>query len=357
MSGVENGVGHREDIRAAARQARADAQRVRDETASVRRRAHQFAERVARDGTRGVATSKAFETLPVPAALLDSAGSVVRVNTAWRALPQVGTTIGVGTSFAAGWAALTGERLIEAALTAAFSDRIPARVEATVGGVTPCRLLVHLGPAPVAGGEGALVVLVDVTTQYEREQRLLFDATHDALTGVGNRVALQRAVGEALDRLRRYHERFALIYLDLDAFKPLNDRYGHAAGDEVLRKVAERWRAIVRAPDLLARVGGDEFVVVAQHVAGLERVSALARRLEAALDEPFAVGRALVRVTVTAGVAAPPVEANPDDALALADQAMYREKQRAGGAPRAPTSASSASSTSCAEPDAPSAQA
>ena len=272
-----------------------------------------------------------FAALPVPAAQVGDDGRVVEVNAAWASLRQVAGAIGVGVAFPEAWMSLTGDAVLAKAVEGGGRrGRRPTEVEVTITIGEPRRLLASCGALPAAAGSGMLVTLVDLTSQYRREQRLVFEATHDQLTGVANRAWLDRALAEAMERQRRYGEPFALLYLDLDSFKPVNDRLGHAGGDFVLRAVAERWTRIVRASDLLARVGGDEFVVLVQHVADAAEVSALAGRLSEALADPFAVDGGQVVVSVTVGVAFPASGSTVADAIAQADRAMYREK-RAGG--------------------------
>lgn len=316
----------RRRVREAAVAARADAARVRAEKASVQVRSRKLAT-LAADTRFGVASVRAaFAALPLPAAMVSGDGVLVAVNPAWTALPVVGAALTVGTRFGPGWTSLTSDPFVGQAVAEVVSSRSPVQVETVVPGRSPRRLLMQVGPMLQPGLTGALVVLVDVTAQYEREQRLLFEATHDPLTGAANRASLQEALLAALERMRRHGEPFALLYLDLDGFKGLNDRYGHAAGDEVLRQVSDRWHRLVRAPDVLARVGGDEFVVVVGHVTGREDAGTLAARLRAALDEPCVVGSARIPVRVSVGVALPTADMTAEDALALADQEMYRHK-------------------------------
>lgn len=287
-----------------------------------------------RSRAAGVVLRKAFRELPVPAALLDARGRVAEVNPAWQTLPTVSDSIGKGASFEEAWRTITGDRLLDGAVTTVLETGTPVKAEATVPGAEPLRVLAEIGPVTPAGQEtGALVILIDLTKQYGREQALFYAATHDPLTGVANRVAVEHAVEEALDRLRRYGEPFALLYVDLDSFKPINDRFGHPIGDAVLRALADRWRGVVRAPDVLGRVGGDEFVVVLQHTAGRDEVGAVADRLLESLSEPFAVGSRKVVLSASIGMVFPPSDMTAGNALALADRAMYREKARRTGYP------------------------
>jgi len=120
-----------------------------------------------------------------------------------------------------------------------------------------------------------------------------------------------------------------VLLCDLDAFKPVNDEHGHAAGDAVLRAVAHRIRGAVRPADTVARIGGDEFVVLCEDLEGPDAADTIARRIRGAMAEPFDLGRARVRVGISVGTAVgegPGLEA--DALLAVADEHMYREKRR-----------------------------
>jgi diguanylate cyclase (GGDEF)-like protein len=164
-----------------------------------------------------------------------------------------------------------------------------------------------------------LIQADDVTDRREREARLRHRADHDPLTGLPNRRVLRQRLVITLARPDRAG---ALLFCDLDGFKAVNDRHGHAAGDEVLREVARRLRRSVRERDLVARLGGDEFVVV---LTDLAAVPDSVERVEAALAEPFAGTEAPLRAAV--GVAVFPGDgATVADLLDAADRAMYAAK-------------------------------
>ena len=177
-------------------------------------------------------------------------------------------------------------------------------------------------------------------------RRALYRALHDPLTGLANRGLLMEQLGQALSRSRRRPGSVAVLFLDLDRFKVLNDSLGHAVGDELLVEVARRLERVMRSADTVARLGGDEFVVLAEDVAGVDEALALARRLREAIAAPIGVG-AGQRVVVTASVgialstpggedteytedgdapAPSVVAATPSSLLWDADVAMYRAK-------------------------------
>jgi diguanylate cyclase (GGDEF)-like protein/hemerythrin-like metal-binding protein len=177
--------------------------------------------------------------------------------------------------------------------------------------------------------DGDLVSVEDVSVRRAAEERLRMLALHDPLTGLPNRVLLQDRVRLALLDARREHGLLAVMVLDLDQFKPVNDVYGHRVGDEVLRVAARRFSRCARATDTIARIGGDEFVIVAS-VARREDAALLAGRVVQALGEPVRVGERLHPIGVSVGIALSPDDGDDLDELFVgADAAMYRAK-RAG---------------------------
>jgi diguanylate cyclase (GGDEF)-like protein len=155
-------------------------------------------------------------------------------------------------------------------------------------------------------------------------------ATHDLLTGLPNRALFLDRLGHALTRASRAGQTCAVLFLDLDGFKEINDSLGHAAGDRVLAATAERLQACVRAADTLARLGGDEFVILLEEVADNEAASQVAERLGEALSRPFPVAQRAVAVSASVGIAlSVSPDDRPEDLLRCADVAMYRAK--AGG--------------------------
>lgn len=154
-------------------------------------------------------------------------------------------------------------------------------------------------------------------------------AHHDALTGLPNRVALESYLPRAQQRSQANSNCLALFYLDLDGFKPINDQFGHAAGDQLLREVAVRLRSCLREGDLVARLGGDEFLMVLQVPSGeaLGQAQLVAERTLAALSAPVDLGNNQVMVGCSIGGALWPLDSsNLAEALELADQALYQAK-------------------------------
>ncbi|MCG5260565.1 EAL domain-containing protein [Cupriavidus gilardii] len=161
------------------------------------------------------------------------------------------------------------------------------------------------------------------------QQRLAYLSRHDALTGTPNRVALREHLEQLLRRQRR---RIALHCVDLSGFKGVNDTFGHAVGDAVLRQVAERLRSCLTEADTIARLGSDEFVVVQTPLADGEQAAVLARRIQACLSEPFTIDGHTVTIGASVGIAVAPEHGDqPDDLLRAADIALDRAKREGPG--------------------------
>ncbi|HEX4902940.1 MAG TPA: diguanylate cyclase [Acidimicrobiales bacterium] len=174
---------------------------------------------------------------------------------------------------------------------------------------------------------------VDVSEQHEREERLSHQASHDPLTGLPNRALLHDRLTIALSVAARVQSPVAVIALDLDGFKEVNDALGHAAGDELLQQVTARIRLAVRDADTVARLGGDEFVVVVHPPEEPTAAIAVAERIREQIGlVDYALGDRRVRITASIGltIAEPGTSPTPDVLLAAADRGMYRAK-RSGG--------------------------
>ena len=171
----------------------------------------------------------------------------------------------------------------------------------------------------------------DITEQRQAEIKIEYMAHHDALTGLANRVLLNQRLEGALDRIAE-PEMLAVHHLDLDQFKAVNDTFGHAAGDKLLKIVAERLRALVRDSDTIARMGGDEFVIVQLPIADPAEATLLAQRIIAAMSEPFDLDGHQAVIGTSVGIATGPAKAlTPDKMLRNADLALYRAKDHGRG--------------------------
>ena len=173
-----------------------------------------------------------------------------------------------------------------------------------------------------------VVVIEDVTERKRSEQRIAFMAHHDVLTGLANRLAIMEKIEEAVARHRRRGDPFAVLLLDLDRFKHVNDTLGHAVGDALLRETAARLKAALRETDVLARLGGDEFAIVQDRENNQrEAASALADRITNVISKPFHIEGNEVNIATSIGIAlAPEHAANSDSLMKMADLALYRAK-------------------------------
>lgn len=167
----------------------------------------------------------------------------------------------------------------------------------------------------------------------QSQEELDHQAHHDSLTGLPNRLLLADRLHQALARAQRNGTRLAVLYMDLDGFKPINDRLGHDAGDEALRQVARRLQDAVRSADTLARVGGDEFVVLAVDLdaQAVERMETLARKCLEVMAEPLRVAGQACQVGLSIGIVIGGGDRSADQLLVAADAAMYRAKEAGRG--------------------------
>ena len=162
----------------------------------------------------------------------------------------------------------------------------------------------------------------------EAEARLTYAATHDALTGLRNRLSFNTELDRAILRAKRNNWRLGLMFIDLDGFKQINDRLGHHAGDALLIEVAKRLKNSLRLSDTIARMGGDEFVVVLEHTGTDGEIAEIARKLLAAVRAPYEAFGGESLVSASFGVAIYPVDATDQQGLLThADSAMYRAKE------------------------------
>jgi two-component system, cell cycle response regulator len=152
-------------------------------------------------------------------------------------------------------------------------------------------------------------------------------ALHDSLTGLPNRRLLEDRIETAMQYARRHHQMMAVMYMDLDGFKQVNDQHGHACGDGLLKEVADRLRSVARKEDTVARIGGDEFIMVLCEISRVEDTVRPATRILDLLEAPFEIDGKSVRVSGSIGIAFYPTDAEDSEALiARADEALYSAK-------------------------------
>ena len=224
------------------------------------------------------------------------------------------------------------QRVVEEILPVAdaegsWSGEVP--LDRPEGGVMPvwAQLLRHNDPEDDRAYYS--IVMHDLSERKAFERRLAHQATHDPLTGLPNRALLIERLDQALDRARRHQRRVAVLFLDLDHFKVVNDSLGHSLGDRLLIAISERLALALRPGDTVARFGGDEFVVLCEDVLDQADAVAVAERVDRAISGRFVVDDTEVFVGVSIGIACPlDVDVDPETLIRDADAAMYRAKDR-----------------------------
>jgi len=273
----------------------------------------------------------AFRAIDTGILVTDAAGRVVRVNPAFCRVTGFDPQEVVGTQ-----AAVLREGIHEAEFyedlwrqlreSEAWEGEIWTRRKH--GEVTPEWLRINLVHDESGGTAGYVAIFSDITFRRRAEQDLLRQATTDPLTGLGNRQLFQRLLSSTIEQTTRYKREAALVFLDLDGFKNVNDTAGHAAGDAVLREVAARLRGAVRISDEVARLGGDEFVVILPEVRGRAAAEAVAEKLLSEIAVPFDIASQSASVTASIGIAMIPDDGESNEALVeAADTAMYAAKR------------------------------
>jgi diguanylate cyclase (GGDEF)-like protein/PAS domain S-box-containing protein len=233
-------------------------------------------------------------------------------------------------------------RLVDAATRASARNPMAQAVLLNgIVGLTPNCLLVRrdgtetaiedsASPIHDRSGEvvGAVIVFRDVSTARATSEQTAHLAQHDFLTDLPNRLLLNDRLTQALALARRHGHRLAVLFLDLDGFKQVNDGLGHAVGDELLQSVARRLSACVRTSDTVSRQGGDEFVTLLPHIEHREVAAASARRIIASLVPPHDVADHQLHVTATIGISICPDDGTDATSLiTCADAAMYHGKE------------------------------
>ncbi len=186
--------------------------------------------------------------------------------------------------------------------------------------------VIEVHSVPIEGG-GVLRTYTDVTDRKQAEERIRHIARHDGLTSLVNREAFREHLAQAVETYARTRECFAVLYIDLDGFKPINDRHGHLAGDKVLAQAAARMRRIARDEDVVARIGGDEFAILQYRVARTTHAVGLAERILEGIGADMDVESQRLQVGASIGIAlccSPDLD--PDTLMRHADVAMYEAK-------------------------------
>ena len=195
---------------------------------------------------------------------------------------------------------------------------------------------VVISGAPLTSTDGEtmdlLMTVVDITERKKVEETIRHMARHDALTGLPNRTMFQDRLQQALLGAERIDRIVAILYLDLDHFKDVNDTLGHPIGDLLLQRVSDRLQACARDSDTVARLGGDEFAIIATNLVQVDDVTVLARRIIDALGQPFDLDMQKVHTATSIGITLYPADnTDPDQLLKNADLALYRAKDAGRG--------------------------
>lgn len=225
---------------------------------------------------------------------------------------------------------LPGDTAPWAVIAAGARDRHEIELLSAAGAPVPVEVIAH----SIHYRDGPVQVLAvrDIRERREAEDRIRHLAHHDALTGLANRSLLREQLGQVLGAHLRMGEPFAVICLDLDRFKAVNDTLGHSAGDQVLVQVAARLRGCTRAHEMVARTGGDEFVLLQTGVPQPQSVTSFADRLIAAVSAPFDLDGKQASIGASIGIAVCPQDGNDiEDLLGKADLALYRAKSQGRG--------------------------
>ena len=290
---------------------------------------------VAREGDSLLRLLALFERMPGIAAITDCDGRLLYMNLAGRAMCDLGRN-----------ASLAGESLFDhysPESRQALRDRVfPAALRngiwcgetvliAALGQTIPL-WQVTVFQRDAESPRGLLATLAwDISSRKELERSLWHQATHDALTGLPNRALLMERLTQAIHGAQRTAHFTAILLMDVDGFKGINDTYGHEVGNQVLAELAVRMYSCVRACETIGRYGGDEFVFVLPELKHSGEVDQVVHRIRSALATPFIAGEHRLVVGASIGVALHPD--NGDDAASLlhhADQTMYRAKSRHG---------------------------
>jgi diguanylate cyclase (GGDEF)-like protein len=213
------------------------------------------------------------------------------------------------------------------ALVAAKMDLVEQRIPHVFERTRPDGSVIEVRGVPIKGG-GFVTSYIDVTERRKSQEMVLKLALTDSLTGLANRAALSKYYEQFAARARR-GEDFALFYIDLDDFKPVNDQYGHKTGDAVLEEVATRLKSSVRDTDVVARYGGDEFIVLQSNVESVHGIKVLARRILNNMRRSFHINEIEIQLNASVGIALcarEKLNCTMDHMMGVADGEMYKSK-------------------------------
>ncbi len=282
-----------------------------------------------------------LEAIADQAAVLDPDGVVVQTNTAWTKAPashrRVIERSPVGTRYTDALRSQSSRpaRIAAEGIEEVLKGSLPSFQSDYDTDIDQGDRSYSLQVDPLPAG-GAVVRHLDISFRKHLQRQLAHRATHDELTGLPNRMVMNERLGQALLRAFRTDSRVALLFCDVDAFKQINDSLGHGVGDLVLTAIAERLQATVDQSDVVARFGGDEFVVLIEDIADEREAHHFATVLQTAATKPILVAGRPVHFSISVGISVHDGHRHPDESvinaiLADADSAMYLAKRMGRG--------------------------
>jgi diguanylate cyclase (GGDEF)-like protein/PAS domain S-box-containing protein len=276
------------------------------------------------------------EALPLGLAQIADDRQIVYANRPFADIIGSAEPTTIGTAFAA--TSVDERRRLETVIDAALERGEDAEVEISLNARLEAPRVIHVIARPLneaaRGAANAIVVVADVTDRTMMRNELERRANFDSLTRCYNRSTILAMLEAHLRSQRALGTGTAVIFVDLDRFKPVNDSFGHAAGDEILTVVAQRMRAAIRDHDLVGRLGGDEFIVICPTLEDPMAAIEIADRIATSLKTDFMIDRTPISLCASVGVAwADTNEVDADALVSRADAAMYRSKREATGTP------------------------
>ncbi|MFG1358464.1 diguanylate cyclase domain-containing protein [Xanthobacter pseudotagetidis] len=275
-------------------------------------------------------SQRVFEASGEGIVVIDANGCIERVNAAFEQITGIPSAEAIGLS-----AELIADRAVDPAVFAAIRGCLAEKrnwegeldIQRKDGTEMVLRAVISAIDTPAGTPAGHVALLSDITVRKRQEEEIWRRANFDALTGLPNRTLLMERIRQALALARRRSVCAGVLFMDLDRFKAVNDRWGHAAGDELLRHVGRRIGETVRAEDTVARIGGDEFVVLLPMVRDEEEAAEVAAKILATVRRPFKLTAGEANVAACIGVAVSNDAAmDPTLLIGRADAAMYRGK-------------------------------
>ncbi|MCP4042634.1 MAG: diguanylate cyclase, partial [Gammaproteobacteria bacterium] len=198
--------------------------------------------------------------------------------------------------------------------------------------VEPFPIEVRFSPVRYHGRMVVLAAVSDITERKQAQEKIAYFAHYDQITDLPNRAYFYELLNSSMARVKRRDQWLGLLYVDLDDFKPINDTYGHHAGDILLKLVAGRLISSLREVDVAARIGGDEFALILEELSGVSDANAVAVKVAEAIRQPYSIDGIEVSISASIGIAMYPSDGSDADVLLnCADKAMYRAKTAAKG--------------------------